>query len=349
MESIDRRLILAGAGLAGVAALTKMAKAGPLNPPPGPIAPTGRTVQEIYEKIARTDVGLAEPRIPVQSLPGSATALHVISEPGSYYLTANIQGVAGKNGIEITSRDVSLNLGGYLLEGVAGSLKGIRVGDFLKRVRIVEGSIARWGDGGVLVGNGAENSVLADLLVGENGGDSGIVATATAILRCRSERNSGWGIRGGSLVVECECYDNSNVGIDANAAIVSKCRVAGNFLGIFCGDQVCISECVARNNVSGIIAFGRARVSSCHVAYNGEGIVAGDGAVVEGNSVVGNSGPGIITPNTGAFVIGNRAQGNSPEYSLSAGNSFGPIVDVAGVGNITSVPNANHPWANFIY
>jgi hypothetical protein len=33
-------------------------------------------------------------------------------------------------------------------------------------------------------------------------------------------------------------------------------------------------------------------------------------------------------------------------YVLGSGNAFGPIVDVGGVGDISTVPAAAHPWAN---
>jgi len=61
-----------------------MSKAGPLDPPPGPIGPTGKTLQEIYDKVSSTstkvavsDQGVAEPRTPVRSLPSTASALGV--------------------------------------------------------------------------------------------------------------------------------------------------------------------------------------------------------------------------------------------------------------------------------
>ena len=57
---------------------TKTVSAGPLTPP-GPPAPTSKTLNEI------------EPRTPINSLP------FVIEEPGSYYLTRNLIGSPGQN------------------------------------------------------------------------------------------------------------------------------------------------------------------------------------------------------------------------------------------------------------
>ena len=112
MENLDRRMLLAGLGLVGVAAASA-ANAGTLNPPPGPVAPTGKTTDEI------------EPRKDVLSLPGDADSLHVINLPGSYYLTGNITGAPARNGIKILSGDVTLDLNGFELVGGAGSLNGI--------------------------------------------------------------------------------------------------------------------------------------------------------------------------------------------------------------------------------
>ena len=49
------------------------------------------------------------------------------------------------------------------------------------------------------------------------------------------------------------------------------------------------------------------------------------------------------------IIIRNTVRAGGASYSISPGNSYGPIVNVSGVGDITSVANANHPWANFSY
>jgi hypothetical protein len=127
MESIDRRLLLAGAGLAGVAAMARLAKAGPLDPDPGPISPTGRTLQQIHDKIARGgDHGTAEARVPVQSLPGSASAQYVISQPGVYCLVDNITGEPGKSAVDIQCDHVELECDGFTFFGAQGTLACVR-------------------------------------------------------------------------------------------------------------------------------------------------------------------------------------------------------------------------------
>ncbi|MBU6412576.1 MAG: hypothetical protein KGS45_03815 [Planctomycetes bacterium] len=69
--------------------LASLLHAGPLNPPPGPITSTHKTLTEIEPRIA----------INATNTPGDFDSLYKITQPGSYYLTANIDGVANKSGI----------------------------------------------------------------------------------------------------------------------------------------------------------------------------------------------------------------------------------------------------------
>ncbi len=65
--------------------------------PPGPPAPMMKTLAQI------------EPRIPISSLPIT------ITNPGSYYLTANLTGGSG-NGITVSSSGVTIDLNGFTLQ-----------------------------------------------------------------------------------------------------------------------------------------------------------------------------------------------------------------------------------------
>src|SRR4051794_28495446 len=85
--------------------------------PPGAPAPTMKTLDQL------------EPRVPVSATttPGDATSVFKITQPGSYYLTGNITGASGKHGTFIAAGNVTLDLMGFELVGVAGSLDGIHV------------------------------------------------------------------------------------------------------------------------------------------------------------------------------------------------------------------------------
>jgi hypothetical protein len=73
--------------------------------PPGAPAPTMKTLTQV------------EPRTPIISLPFTA------SQPGSYYLTANLSSTAG--GIRITAADVTIDLNGFTITGPGAGSSGI--------------------------------------------------------------------------------------------------------------------------------------------------------------------------------------------------------------------------------
>src|SRR5690242_8467064 len=102
---MDRRLMLSAAGLAGAAALARVAAAGPLNPPAGPVSPTGKTLTEIEP---RTLVGPT-------TTPGDANAMYIISQPGSYALSGPIATSGGRAGIRIAANHVTLDLQGFTI------------------------------------------------------------------------------------------------------------------------------------------------------------------------------------------------------------------------------------------
>src|SRR4051794_23723898 len=92
VTNLDRRVLLGIAGIAGAAMAAQATKAGSLNPPPGPVAPTGKSTDQI------------EPRIDLLSAPASANVTgdssnhYIINKPGSYYLSASLT-ISKDNGI----------------------------------------------------------------------------------------------------------------------------------------------------------------------------------------------------------------------------------------------------------
>lgn len=142
-----------------IVAGTWLARAGDLNPPAGPIAPTGKTLVQL------------EPRTDVNLLPGSASAARVIDQPGSYMLTGNIVDQAGKNGIEITVGHVTLDLNGFCLDGAGTGLNGLLAIGPLANIRIRNGTVKDW----TLVGVNLESAdgLRLDELCAVNNGDDG--------------------------------------------------------------------------------------------------------------------------------------------------------------------------------
>jgi len=64
---------------------------------------------------SRTDVGCANPGVPVESLQAGPAHLYAITQPGYYVLTRNLFAPPGMGGIAILSSDVYLDLWGFHL------------------------------------------------------------------------------------------------------------------------------------------------------------------------------------------------------------------------------------------
>jgi hypothetical protein len=88
-----------------------------------------------------------EPRTPLSqtTTPGDATAAYIITQPGSYYLTAETTGASGKHGICIATSNVRSDLNGYRLVGPTGSLSGIALPVSGQRnITITNGILSGW-------------------------------------------------------------------------------------------------------------------------------------------------------------------------------------------------------------
>src|SRR5262249_21787578 len=94
--------VLAALTLAAAAGLLI---AGPLTPPAGPVASSYKTLTEV------------EPRIAINAVntPGDNDSVYKITQPGSYYLTGNVQGALNRHGIEIAASNVTVDLMGFEL------------------------------------------------------------------------------------------------------------------------------------------------------------------------------------------------------------------------------------------
>src|SRR5262245_61818709 len=90
----------------GVVAIGAAALAGPLDPPAGPVTGTYKTLAQV------------EPRIDVATLPGNGSCAHIISQPGSYYLSGNLS-VNTSGGVicavYVGASDVSVDLNGFVI------------------------------------------------------------------------------------------------------------------------------------------------------------------------------------------------------------------------------------------
>jgi hypothetical protein len=173
----------------------KLAAQGPLIPP-GPPAPAYKTLQQV------------EPRIPIASLP------YTINQPGSYYLTTNLTGVASQPGITITSDNVTIDLNDHALVGVAQALDGLRVEGTRTNITIRNGSLQNWpGDG--VDASSAVNSQLRNLVAARNAGAGLRAGEGSVVIACSARTNTLDGIvaSSGCRVTDCTTSRNGSEGL----------------------------------------------------------------------------------------------------------------------------------------
>ena len=260
-----------------------------------------------------------EPRTPVSLLP------FTISKPGSYYFTTNLIGVVGTNGITISSDDVTLDLNGFALVGVPGSLTGIDVSSIQRNIEIRNGIVRSWGQHGVGARN-AQNSMLVRLRAFTNGwesafGDGLRIGDNSLVKGCVAEANKDDGIFASDscTVSECAAYSNGDAGIVAfRGSTVTSCATHSNGdEGISGTGGNVIRGCTAHSNgTSGISvgSDGSSTVTDCTTHSNGgTGIMATIGCTISDCTARGNKGDGIFSGGgstvSGCVAIANEANG----------------------------------------
>jgi hypothetical protein len=304
------------------------------------------------------------------ALPSSAwtpiTALpFVITQPGAYYLAGNLTGVAGAHGIDIQSSYVSLDLNGFVLSGVLGSLDGIRVTGPRIGVRVFNGAVTAWGQSGVTLGL---RSCVSDVFASSNGSTGIRVSTSGSISQCHAYQNGGDGISAGarSTVVETQSGFNTGDGFDVQGGLINRCTSDENGGAGIRGGASLIENCyvlagqaggivssagvVRGNSVSSCVNGGIVASSDCHIESNvvanatgGGVVVTGIRNVIDGNSVESSS-PSFQITGTANLLTRNRCtNGGANPYLIVAGNDYGVIV------NPTAGFSSSEPFANFSY
>lgn len=408
--------------LAAVCIAVGFALAGPLTPPAGTVTSTYKTLSEV------------EPRIPINAAnaPGDVNSLFRITQRGSYYLVGNITGVAGKHGIEIAAPNVTLDLNGFALVGVAGmgEFDGILSVADVENVSVLNGAVSGWGRRGIdlrtahvcrLDGLSASHNGNAGISAGHQTALTACIATENAaggidtgeycsLVACNAVSNGGWGIWAGgvSTLSGCSAYDNANIGIGVDpACTLTGCAAYWNATsGIYAGTGCTITQCTALSNFEdGIFATRGSIISYCSVGGNdGFGIGAGHGSTViwctvrenkldgiecssschisnntcssngfgvanSGANIFANGGDNRIEHNncvdadrgididaTGNIILGNSCAGNTINYTIVAGNRYGPIIDITASGTAAAngssaagTLGSTDPNANFAY
>jgi len=299
-----------------------MTFAGPLDPPPGPIQPTMKTLTEV------------EPRTAINSTntPGDSDSAFRITESGSYYLAQNfsILGfLSDLHAIEIAANNVTIDLNGFTLTGLSGTLNGIRT----------DGS----GHHNIVIKNGTIQSFLTGIAL--NGADSTeITVEDVSVLNCDT---IGIAIRSGR-VSDCIVKDSGGTGVIASSnSFVETCTIENSGSdGINAGIGSIIRDNIVRNNFNdGIRVASRCIIRDNLVSGNGlaTGIKAGiqiygGDSLIQSNVVVGNE-FGLRSSTVSIFAQ-NIVSNNVIDIDISGANP--------GLADQASSPNGAGAWDNIV-
>ena len=304
--------------------------------PPGPPAPTMKTLDQLDAKL--------EKRIDLLTVAGDGTANHVITQPGSYYLSANLNGSSGKAGVRVDTGDVTIDLNGFSLQGGSFSGDGVEIIGGSKNVRVTNGSVRGWNVG--IRSNSIGNHTFDHLRLSGNRG-AGLVAGGT-----------------GNIISNCVANANTGVGLQLgdNGMITESTATANSGGGIVSGSGSRVIRCTAANNAAhGIRVSSRCLVLENNSRENTVNGIFVDGSDnrIEGNTCSGN-GNGFRITGTSNLIIKNSAStnplndaaANGTNYVISAGNHIGKIVIPPSNSSATNTglgADSANPWANFSF
>ena len=282
-----------------------LAFGGDLNPPPGPVAPTFKTLDQV------------EPSTPINSLPGSGLAVHEITEPGAYHLTGNITSPgAGMHVIRSLAQGVTIDLNGFAIIGdTTESLPAIQL---TTANRVHNGTIDNWSGGGVrAVSQAVIEDVIFDFVQGGSVIDAG---RGCVIRRCTFRACSPMVLDDGTLLSEINTrdmdeaivspdargvtildsfFDGQNTsGFDSVIVLGDDAKLAnvtvseeGN-TGLTAGNNASVIACTfsgnnSLNNNPGLLLGNNALVKDCSISlYGGFGIDANFGGVIRNNAIL---------------------------------------------------------------
>lgn len=220
--------------------------AGPLTPPAGVPSSTPKTLQEV------------EPRLPINNTntPGDATSTFRINQPGHYYLAFNVGAVPGRSAITIAAKNVTLDLNGFTVGGLAGSVHGITFDDggivgSVDNATITNGNIRSFGGSGIhapLVRQLRIDRVAADTN-GAWGFNTGVSAVITGSV-ATGNTLGGFQIASSSIVEACFAASNQGPGyLVGKGSQLTACRSLTNTgNGYEIVDSAILTLCTSRTD-----------------------------------------------------------------------------------------------------
>ncbi len=294
--------ILSLAGLAVVLA-------GPLDPPAGPVKSSYKTLSEV------------EPRTVVNAVntPGNASSLYVISSPGSYYLDRELIGQGSKAGITITAANVTVDLRGFTVRGVAGATTGIvvSVAAGASQVELRNGVLRDWPQAAVRGTTGdITRTNLVSMRVIHAGSSPAIQNLSASWIRdCDIEASTS---PGGGVSCDTTQIDRSRV---YGTVVASTSSSLHDSTFIAPAGATAVSLTGGGVNIAAKLVNNDINLSGAGTAVR----LSGSGHIVEGNRITGPGGLAgtvgiVVAPGSqGMTVRRNHVKGTADNYQLLAG------------------------------
>jgi hypothetical protein len=252
-----------------------------------------------------------EARIPIPKSPQPSIAgpHFTITQPGSYYLTGNIDVTTG-NGINIEADDVTLDLNGYTISSnnPTAANYGISLNGTRKRVSISNGHIR---SGATFTGNAISSGP---------GFYSGINWSTASPIACRISGISVTGVPGegitvgssvnnSSIVEACTVRDVGGIGI--RAGVVSNCSVTNAASTSIAAERVMNSVGARQDGTGTGIVQGGASLEAIGAATDKRTQIPGGTATV----TIGTPGSYVLMGNL-TVATGNGILINASDVSL---------------------------------
>ncbi|WP_372807807.1 right-handed parallel beta-helix repeat-containing protein [Pontiella sp.] len=313
--------------LAAFAAFATHALAQGSLTPPGAPAPTMKTLSQI------------EARTPI-------SAATTITQPGSYYLTAEIS-VAGGNGITISADEVTLDLNGFTIRSTAVSASGygIFVNGTRRNIAIANGFIkggTTW-NGSSFSGAGFNYGIVS--FSGSN-----ITVSEVVVERCYYSGIYLWN-DGSTAVASCTVRTHSSYGIVADrveSSIALECgshAISANQVTDCRGSSVLSGFGISAERVRG--SYGRAEngtygisATTAHDSYGYASSTSSSASGISATTVVNSYGYGTSTAGDARGISASTVNNCYGYGTSTAGNARGiyatTVNNCYGYGHCTS-------------
>lgn len=268
--------------------------------PPGPPAPTMKSLDQIHAAAVSAQRGAVE--INATNTPGDADSLHKITQPGRYYLAADLVVDSAIHGIEVEAAGVLIDLEGHTMIGVTGARSAIVASSGAFVIHVRNGILRGWSEQAIDLRDDAHLEELHfDSLV------SGAIRIARfgRIERCRF-RGSNMSVQTDESCAIVDCtFDSGQTG--------SGIRMNGS--------SVRVENCTFRFVTEPILQFDGnvGAIIRNNVFENcGSSISVAGRSVVTGNLIVNDGGTAIRARQERNTIFGNTITGAQTSIQLAA-------------------------------